>query len=219
MSVNSIHNAATTYESRNTAKSHSTNGKSYKYDNQTNVNNDATVVYQKEKASKTSYKTDRATVDRMIAEAERSAQTLRDLVERMLLKQGETLQEATDIYALLREGKLPVDPETRAQAQKDIAEDGYWGVEQTSDRLVSFAKALTGGDPSKADDMIAAVKKGFESATRAWGDELPELCKKTLEAAIGKLEAWKAGTQEDQDIEQAADSAFRNQATMDYLAR
>ena len=40
-----------------------------------------------------------------------------------------------------------MDEKTRLQAQKDIAEDGYWGVEQTSERLVSFAKALSGGDP------------------------------------------------------------------------
>ena len=68
------------------------------------------------------------------------------LTGEMLLKQGQTLTDATDIYALLREGKLEVDPEVKAQAQKDIAEDGYWGVEQTSERLLSFAKALAGGD-------------------------------------------------------------------------
>ena len=45
----------------------------------------------------------------------------------MLLKQGKTLSNANDIYSLLREGKVEVDDETRAQAKKDIAEDGYWG--------------------------------------------------------------------------------------------
>ena len=109
----------------------------------------------------------------------------------MLLKQGEAFTESTDIYALLREGKVSVDPETRAQAQKDISEEGYWGVKQTSDRLVSFAMALTGSDPSKADSMIAAVKKGFEAAMKAWGGELPRICNDTMDEAIRKLEEWR----------------------------
>ena len=35
---------------------------------------------------------------------------------------------------------LTVDADTIAQAKKDIAEDGYWGVEKTSDRILDFAK-------------------------------------------------------------------------------
>lgn len=197
MSVNGINNAAASYESRNNGKTGSASNKRDEHEVLSKGNNDTAAVYEKEEStSEKTYKMDKVTVERMIAEAEKNAQKLKDLVERMLLKQGETLNDATDIYALLREGKLPVDPETRAQAQKDIAEDGYWGVEQTSERLVSFAKALTGGDPAKADEMIAAVKQGFESATKAWGDELPEICKKTLDAAISKLEAWKSEIQE-----------------------
>ncbi len=159
---------------------------------------EASAVYEKsdEATSKNKiYQRDNNTVDRLLAEAEKRSQSLRDLVQKMLLKQGETFNQSTDIYALLREGKVEVDPETKAQAQKDIAEDGYWGVEQTSDRLVSFAKALTGGDSSKADIMIEAVKKGFEEATKAWGGDLPEISQKTLDAAIKKLESWRDGTE------------------------
>jgi hypothetical protein len=159
---------------------------------------DAAAVYEKseEATSKNKiYQRDSNTVERLLAEAEKRSQSLRDLVQKMLLKQGETFNQSTDIYALLREGKVEVDPETKAQAQKDIAEDGYWGVEQTSDRLVSFAKALTGGDISKVDEMIEAVKKGFEEATKAWGGDLPEISQKTLDAAIKKLESWRDGTE------------------------
>jgi hypothetical protein len=109
----------------------------------------------------------------------------------MLLKQGETFDEATNIYSLLREGKVLVDEETRLQAERDISEDGYWGIEQTSERLLSFAKALSGGDPEKADIMIKAVKKGFEDAEKAWGGELPQISKDTLERTISKMESWR----------------------------
>ena len=90
---------------------------------------------------------------------------------------------------------LDVDQATIEQAQKDIAEDGYWGVEQTSDRLVDMAKALSGGDSSKADLMIESVKKGFEQATKAWGDDLPDISRRTLDATIEKLNQWKDGTE------------------------
>ena len=153
--------------------------------------NDEAAVYEKASSNKKVHQRDQATIDRLISEAEASANRLRDLVERMLLRQGETIDKATNIYSLLREGKVQVDEETRLQAQKDIAEDGYWGVEQTSERLFSFAKALTGGDPSQADAMIKAVKKGFEAAEKAWGGELPQISRDTLDRTISKMESWR----------------------------
>jgi len=155
------------------------------------INNYDAVAYEKESNIGKSYQRDQATIDRLLAEAERNRQRLTDLVERMLLKQGQTYKKAGNVYTLLREGKVEVDEEIRLQAQKDIAEDGYWGVEQTSERLVSFAKALAGGDPSKADLMIEAVKKGFEQAEKIWGGALPQICRDTLDRTISKLESWR----------------------------
>lgn len=167
---------------------------------QANKTEDVAAVYEKggDDVSRKVYTRDNATVEKMMREAERRTEELRSLVEKMLLKQGVAFTDSTDIYALLREGKVQVDPETRAQAQKDIAEDGYWGVKQTSDRLVSFAMALTGGDPSKADTMIEAVKKGFEEATKTWGGNLPGICGDTIKETIRKLEEWRdSGSRED----------------------
>ena len=160
------------------------------------VNTDEAAVYEKSPADKKVNKRDQATIDRLLSEAETGANRLRDLVERMLLKQGETFNKSTNIYSLLREGKVQVDEETRLQAQKDIAEDGYWGVEQTSERLFSFAKALTGGDPAQADDMLEAVKKGFEQAEKAWGGELPQISRDTLDRTISKFESWRDSLKE-----------------------
>ena len=62
---------------------------------------------------------------------------------------------------------------------KDVAEDGYWGAEQTSDRILSFAKALSGDDPDKAEELLNAFKKGYSQATKSWGGNLPSLCSDT----------------------------------------
>ena len=226
MSVNGITNAGQTYDTTGTAKTKASQSKIADEAKETDTEDanaeDAAVVYEKSdpsssKSTKKIYQRDQKTVDKLLAEAEQRSQKLIDLVHKMLRKQGETYTEATDIYALLREGKVEVDPETRAQAQKDIAEDGYWGVNKTSDRLVSFAKALSGGDPTKANEMIEAVKKGFKEATKAWGDELPDISKRTLEAAVKKLEAWRDGTEDDSSMANAAAKTFTGQASNSAL--
>jgi hypothetical protein len=195
MSVNGVNNSL-----NYTTTTSTTGANQSKKENKTEsvTNEDKAVVYEKSSDvnSKKVYVRDEATIQRLKAEVERHTQSLRELVEKILLKQGKAYTNATDMYAMLREGKLDVDPETRAQAQRDIAEDGYWGVKQTSDRLVSFAKALTGGDPSKVDMIIDAVKKGYEAAEKAWGDKLPDISRRTLEETLKKLEAWRDGTEE-----------------------
>ena len=78
------------------------------------------------------------------------------------------------------------------QAKKDIAEDGYWGIKQTSQRLFDFASALAGDDPEKMKEMQKAMEKGFKEATGAWGDELPGICKDTLDAANKMFDEYYA---------------------------
>ena len=97
-----------------------------------------------------------------------------------------------DLLKGLKDGSVQVDSATAAQAQQEISEDGYWGVKQTSDRLVEMAKALSGGDSDKADAMIAAMEKGFKQATKAFGGNLPDITRQTVDAATQKLNDWKA---------------------------
>lgn len=192
MSVNGITNVSQSYGNSSATKAGGRTGKS----NDAVKQEDVAAVYEKGgqvREETTVYKQDTATIDRLKAEADRRNQSLRELVMRLITKQGKTVDDATDIYAFLRDGKVDVDPETKAQAQKDISEDGYWGVKQTSERMFCFAKALAGGDPSKADELIEAVKKGFDEAAKAWGGELPDICQQTCNSAISKLEAWRDG--------------------------
>ena len=113
---------------------------------------------------------------------------LQNLVNKLLSNQAKKYISLSDMFK-----DIQVDEQTKIQAQKDISDDGYWGVEQTSDRLVSMAKALSGGDSSKADAMISAIEKGFDEATKAWGDKLPDICQKTIDVAKQKLQNWRDG--------------------------
>jgi hypothetical protein len=76
-----------------------------------------------------------------------------------------------------------VDAATKAQAQEDISEDGYWGVKQTSQRLFDFASALAGDDVEKMKKMQAAMEKGYKLATKSWGKDLPSISSDTINAA------------------------------------
>lgn len=155
------------------------------------------VVYEPstEKVTATTKKTytpDTNLINKLKADAEARTQQLRSLVEQMMGKQATTFGNATDIWQFLRSGDYTVDPAVKAQAQADIAEDGYWGVAQTSDRIIDFATALTGGDPDKIEEMREAFKKGYAQAEKTWGGELPEISKKTYEAVMEKFDKLAA---------------------------
>ena len=117
-------------------------------------------------------------------QANRESQLI-GIVKQMMSGQGKANSIATgddSIWKFLASGDFKVDPATKAQAIKDISEDGYWGVKQTSQRLFDFASALAGDDVDKMKKMQAAIEKGYKLATGAWGKKLPDISKKTMEA-------------------------------------
>lgn len=170
-----------------------------KYDNTAGKNSDtgaakeesnSGVIYEPsaETSAKKVYKQDTALIAKLKADADARAAQFKSLVEQIITGQGKTLGKTDSIWSFLAGGNFTVDPATKAQAQKDIAEDGYWGVEQTSDRIIDFATALTGGNPDKIEDMRAAFEKGFQQATKTWGDKLPDISQKTYQAVMDKFD-------------------------------
>ena len=141
---------------------------------------------------KKAYTPDTAMIAKLQADADARTAQLRSIVEKLMLGQADTNGKANDIWSFLREGNFTVDPATKLQAQQDIAEDGYWGVTQTSDRIIDFATALTGGDPSKIEEMRDAFKKGYEQAEKTWGGKLPEISQKTYDAVMEKFDKLAA---------------------------
>lgn len=134
---------------------------------------------------------DRATlVKQLKADQESRQQQLTSLVQQMMTKQATTYTNANDMWKFLAKGDFTVDAQTKLQAQKDIAEDGYYGVQQTADRLFDFASALAGDDVDKMKKMQTAMQKGFDQATKAWGQKLPDISQKTMDAANKKFEEY-----------------------------
>ncbi len=120
--------------------------------------------------------------------AEKGYEMLRKLVTSMLKEQGidfviSTGSETIDISDLSQE-----------KAQELIAEDGYFGVEQTSDRIVNFAIAAAGGDVSRLEAIKQGVEAGFTEANEIFGGKLPDISFDTLDAIMEKLDAWAVET-------------------------
>ena len=126
-----------------------------------------------------------AIVQQMKAAEEQQRNQLMAIVQKTLQGQVGAYGKATrnNMWQQLAGGNVKVDAATRAQAQKDISEDGYYGVKQTSQRLFDFAAALAGDDVDKMKEMQKAMEKGFKQATKTWGRELPAICKETMNAA------------------------------------
>lgn len=196
-------NVASTYNTSKTgAKETKASDQSAATENSSGFSKDA-AVYEKSKGSDTAvYKKPeidrKALVEQMKADTERLKNNLFDLVKKSILGQGTSFAIASedDMWKTIASGNFTADAASIAKAKEDISENGYWGVEKTSSRIVDFAIALSGNDTSKAELLVDAFKKGFSQATKSWGKDLPDISSQTYDKVLEKFDAWKAGTYE-----------------------
>ena len=156
---------------------------------ETAAKEDTGVIYEKS-ADAAQYTPDISIVDMLKADAEAQEASFRSMVQKAIMGQGNALAASDDFWRFLASGNFTVTEAAKEEAQKAISEDGYWGVKQTSDRILEMAKALTGGDPDKIEDMRSAFEKGFKEATKTWGQDLPEISSKTYDAVMEKFDKW-----------------------------
>lgn len=109
---------------------------------------------------------------------------LRGLVVNMLKEQGIDFQVANG------DQTIDLSNISQEEATELISEDGYFGVKQTSDRIVDFAIAIAGNDPSKLAAIKEGVEKGFNEALDAFGGTLPDISYETYDTVMNKLDAW-----------------------------
>ncbi len=194
MSVNGITNSTSTYETYQTSQNTAKETEKKAAESGVTTAGETGVVYEPSKDAqavdsvKKTYTQNTELVNKLKADAENHTKQLQNIVEQLMGKQSQTFGIANDMWKFLASGNFEVDVATKAQAEKDVAEDGYWGVEKTSDRIIDFATALTGGDPDKIEEMREAFKKGYEQAEKTWGGELPDISKRTYDAVMEKFD-------------------------------
>ena len=109
---------------------------------------------------------------------------LRGLVTNMLKEQG------IDFKVANGDQEIDISTISQEEAIELVSDDGYFGIEQTSDRIVDFAIAAAGGDTSKLAVIKEGVEKGFSDALEAFGGTLPDISYDTFDAVMEKLDAW-----------------------------
>jgi len=148
---------------------------------------------------------DQATIDKLWKDTNHVADAVRKLVASAIGKNDATGQ---GFWAVRAGGAFQLSEAERAQAQELIGEDGFFGVKQTTARIMDFAKALVGAGASdeQIEKMRAAVQKGFDEVARMFGgfDKLPEVSQKTHAAIMKAFDDWLGiSGDKDEDIEVA----------------
>lgn len=127
-----------------------------------------------------------------LAEVKKAAESansrLKALVKDLLARQGMTFKEALE-----SPGDVEVDEQAVAEANELISEGGEFSPETVSDRIVNFAKAISGGDTEKYSLLKDAIEKGFNEARELLGGSLPEISEKTYSLVMEKLDTWANG--------------------------
>ncbi len=116
---------------------------------------------------------------------------LKAMVKELLARQGMTFNEALESSE-----KVEVDEQAVVEANELISEGGKFSPEAVSDRIVNFAKAISGGDTEKYDLLKDAIEKGFNEARELLGGSLPEISDLTYDLVMDKLDNW-ANSSED----------------------
>jgi hypothetical protein len=99
-------------------------------------------------------------------------------------------QQANVANAANGQLSLIIDQATQDKAKAAIAEDGYWGAEQTAGRLLDFAKALSGGDASNIEELREGVQKGYEAVANMFGGKLPQVTADTYDRVMAGFDSW-----------------------------
>ena len=80
------------------------------------------------------------------------------------------------------EGK-PIATLSQDEAAALVADDGIFGITQTSERIANFVINGAGGDEERLRAGKEGMIQGFKMAEQMWGAELPEISQKTMQSA------------------------------------
>jgi len=130
------------------------------------------------------------TIDMRLEEA---YDALREKVANLLKEQGVNTTISMD------DTEVDLAGITQDEASELISDDGYFGVDKTSERIFQFAVGIAGGDSSRIDAIKEGVDKGFQDALDAFGGWLPDISHDTYDAVMDKLDAWVADFQSAQN--------------------
>ncbi len=122
---------------------------------------------------------------------------------------GET-SDGFSLASIGYEGK-PITQLSVDEAKDLVNEDnGFFGVEKTSDRVAGFAISLSGNNVDSLKEARKGIVEGFEEANKLFGGELPEISYRTqdrtlklIDEKIAELSGEKKPSTDDNEVKES----------------
>lgn len=115
------------------------------------------------------------------------------LVEYQLQMMSESKVETTKQADMFRlsdigyEGKAIADL-SQDEAKALVAEDGFFGVTQTSERIANFVLSGAGDDVDMLKAGREGILRGFAEAEDMWGGKLPEISYESINKSVEMID-------------------------------
>lgn len=137
------------------------------------------VTYSKPKLSETQVK--------QLEDAQRQrVESFQKMLQSMVVKQGQ--KSNLTLFGM----DLYVTKADSMKAAASLQDGGEYSVDAVATRIMDMAKALSGGDPSKIEELRTAVQKGFQAAGVELGGKLPGICQDTYTEVMDRFDKWKS---------------------------
>jgi len=82
----------------------------------------------------------------------------------------------------------PIADLSQNEAKALVAEDGFFGVTQTSERIAGFVLSGAGDDVDMLKAGRAGILQGFKEAGDMWGGQLPDISYETINKAVEMID-------------------------------
>ena len=83
----------------------------------------------------------------------------------------------------------PIGELTQDEAKALVADDGFFGIAQTSQRIADFVVMGAGSDVEKLKAGRSGMLQGFKDAEAMWGGKLPDISYTTMQKALEMVDA------------------------------
>ena len=81
----------------------------------------------------------------------------------------------------------PIGDLTSQEASNLISDNGYFGIDNTANRIADFVINGAGGDAGKLRSGLEGVKNGFTQAEAMWGQALPDISQQTMNKTLDRI--------------------------------
>ena len=97
-------------------------------------------------------------------------------------------QLGQDLKSSLTYNNQPISELSPEQAGELVSEKGYFGVDQTSQRIADFVITGAGDDLERLKAGREGIIKGCEDAEKAWGGKLADISYQTLAKSLETID-------------------------------